>query len=548
MDELLSGLKQQDSKLKLPLSCKTLLRTERSTNIIEMTDGSYCHIPIERCLNAVLLAFKKEEKTIPEEMILDFNIDGVQYSKSTKKSLWLIQMSLRGLNSDPFVIGIFCGEKKPKCNEFLNPFVGDLNLIIEDGFFYGDKRIPVRSGRFICDTPAISFIRGNKGHAGYHSCIKCTQKGLKLDHKLVFPHITKSDRTDASFRSREDPQHHVYDSILENIESIDMVKDFVIDEMHIVHLGVVRKLVIFWLSELQADQKAQIKARLSVAEKFRPIEIRRQIRDLDQVNLFKAKEFRTLLFYTSPYVLKDVLDKQKYDHLLLLHFAMRKLCDKRFLTDIESIQALIEKFVKKYKELYGLANVTYVVHILLHLCNDVKLNGCCPQEFSAYTYENNNNKIVKNIRHGHNVCQQIHHRAIEKLNVFSIEPDSTSLPVLKDKSMNDGKIQFRQVIFKGLRFDVSEKNRWFVSANNEICCFEFAEIVNEKVNVVCQRISQPYENFFNSPFDSSEIGIYFVRDEDCEKLNHRIDINLISSKIFAIPTTDGMAFFPLIND
>lgn len=111
MDELLSGLKQQDSKLKLPLSCKTLLRTERSTNIIEMTDGSYCHIPIERCLNAVLLAFKKEEKTIPEEMILDFNIDGVQYSKSTKKSLWLIQMSLRGLNSDPFVIGIFCGEK-----------------------------------------------------------------------------------------------------------------------------------------------------------------------------------------------------------------------------------------------------------------------------------------------------------------------------------------------------------------------------------------------------------------------------------------------------
>lgn len=80
---------------------------------------------------------------------------------------------------------------------------------------------------------------------------------MYLDSRLVFPYVSSANRTDESFRNREDPHHHVRDSIFEHIEDFDMVRSFPVDEMHIVHLGVVKKLIGFWNNSMTNVQKNQ---------------------------------------------------------------------------------------------------------------------------------------------------------------------------------------------------------------------------------------------------------------------------------------------------
>lgn len=535
--------------LKMPKTSKTLLKTPRTANMIAMDGGTYCHIGVAKCLSVVCLALSKNRRPIPEEFTVDFNIDGVNYTKSTKSSLTLIQMSLRDFDFNPFVIGAYCGKDKPECNEFLKCFVDEMNKIISDGFHYGDDIISIKPGNFCCDTPAASFIRGSKGHAGYSSCMKCTQKGIRLDCRLVFPYITQADRTNEDFRNRKDPEHHVKTSILESIESVDMVRSFPVDEMHVIHLGIVKKLVTDWISELNKNELEAIFKRIEIAERYRPVEIRRQIRHLTEFKQFKAKEFRTILMYTGPFLLKDILESRKYNHFLLLHVAMRKLCDKRHHNDIESIQRMIENFVRQYKQLYGLNRLTFVVHNLIHLCNDVELYGP-PKNFSTYKYENNNNKIVQNIRHGKNVAQQIYTRAIEAMNVLSLTPMKSSLPELKDMYIDDvdKTSKYRKLIFKDLVFDGSRKNQWILTKNRTVCCFEHAGISNDRIFLSCNKMCTVH-NFFTYPINSIDINIFFIK-ENCEKTRTKIDVDSILTKMYSLPSinADGIALFPIINE
>lgn len=118
IDSLLEGLSGKTCFM-LPKTSKTLLKTARSVDTIAMSGGTYCHIGIEKCLIAACSALSRNNHSIPEKFILDFNIDGVSYSKSTKSSLTLIQMNLKDVGFDPFVVGAYVGEEKPECNELL---------------------------------------------------------------------------------------------------------------------------------------------------------------------------------------------------------------------------------------------------------------------------------------------------------------------------------------------------------------------------------------------------------------------------------------------
>lgn len=397
LDDLLIELRQNGHS-DLPKASKTLLNTSRHAHPTSIDNGTYCHIGIGRCLSAYFLALSKKRYAIPESVTLDFNIDEVSGSKSSQIILWIIQMSLRDIECNPFVIGVFQGKKKPDCNTLLKEFVDEINTLISDGLNYKNLIVRIEMGYMCCDTPAVTFIRGSKGHAGFNCCIKCTQRGQRLDFRLVFPHISETNRTDEDFRSRTDPEHHVKTSILETVQGLDMVRDFPLDEMHIVHLGVVKKLISFWNKTFTKDQVNEIENNVRMIDSYRPVEIRRQIRSLADVGQFKANECRTFLLITGPVILKDILNMEKYEHFLLLHFAMRKLSARNFINEIESIRSLLVKFVSEFKKLYGLNQLTYVVHSLLHLCDDALKYGCT-YSFSAYKYENNNSKIVRSIRH-----------------------------------------------------------------------------------------------------------------------------------------------------
>lgn len=82
-----------------------------------------------------------------------------------------------------------------------------------------------------------------------------------------------------------------------------MIKNFPVDEMHIIHLGVVKKLIGFWNNSLTKEQKNSIENRIKRIETSRPIEIHRKIRSLSAIAQFKANECRNFLqfYWTSNF-------------------------------------------------------------------------------------------------------------------------------------------------------------------------------------------------------------------------------------------------------
>lgn len=59
------------------------------------------------------------------------------------------------------VISVWCGEGKPTdLNEYLGPFVNELNVILNNGVRINGKHITVFCRCFICDSPARAFIKG----------------------------------------------------------------------------------------------------------------------------------------------------------------------------------------------------------------------------------------------------------------------------------------------------------------------------------------------------------------------------------------------------
>lgn len=102
---------------------------------------------------------------------------------------------------------------------------------------------------FIMDAPARFFVLSTKGHTGYYSCVRCTQKGEHINHRLVFlPNENAACRTNETFRERNQPEHHLTLSptAVEHLD-IDIVNQFALDYMHIICLGVVRTLLNTWI-------------------------------------------------------------------------------------------------------------------------------------------------------------------------------------------------------------------------------------------------------------------------------------------------------------
>lgn len=288
-------------------------------------------------------------------------------------------MSIENTGFDPFVVGAYFSHKKPT-HSFVTQFVDELKELVSDGYRFKNINIPVSIGCFVNDTPANSFIRCTKGHAGYSSCMRCTERGLRIDNCLVLPASRASKRTNADFRMKTDANHHLPEtSMFEEIEILDMIFSLCLDEMHIVHLEVMKKLIELWLSLLNKKQITEINLRAENIEKFRPREIHRTIRPIDQVKQFKANELRTFLLVTGPILLKNILDIERYNHFMMLHIAMRKLTQKNFNSEkneLEIIERMLFEFVDEFETLYPLNKVTYVVHQLIHLCDDFRHYGC----------------------------------------------------------------------------------------------------------------------------------------------------------------------------
>lgn len=267
----------------------------------------------------------------------------------------------------------------------------------------------------------ILGIRSFNHHAG---CQKCVARGKSIRRTMAFPVKKSASRTDKDFREKNDQAHHIKTSVIEQINNLDLILDFpVSDPLHLLDIGVMKRCLTRWLigtknsyRKIFINEKLiQFDNLLRIANANRPIEIHRSIRRANTILRWKATEFRTMLLYVGLTVFKEVIPVQEYEMFVNLCCAV-KLCSADFdmeLDDrVEAIEVLLDKYVKKYKKVYGAHTITSNIHNLCHIADDIKRFGNI-NTISTYDFENHLGLMNKKIRGFQHPLQEVANRLSE---------------------------------------------------------------------------------------------------------------------------------------
>lgn len=547
----------------LPSTCKTLLDTPISTPVVEMPPGKYYHFGLEKGIKNMLRKLKiLNWFGLVIQIIV--NVDGLPIAKSSGSQLWPILGKIKNLaQSKPFIIGLYHGNSKPSdSNAYLSAFVEELLLLIANGVEWAGNILTVELFCFVCDAPAKACMTCIKLHSGYFSCSKCCAEG-EWHGRVVFHETDVPKRTDHSFRSKAQPEHHTGVSILETLP-INMIECFSLDYMHLVCLGIVRKLLWTWIRgalfvgtrriRLGWRSITQISARLVALASNVACDFARKPRSLSELARWKATELRQFLLYTGPIVLKGVIDDDLYNHFMLLHIAIKILVDNELCREFSSYaRDLILLFVKQCEEYYGIEFMSYNVHNLIHLTDDVERNGPL-DSFSLFDFENMLQEIKGVLRKHERPLEQIIRRLEEReKNLLLPTVQEANQTGLKQKHSKGPVIENSE---ESLQFHLLQYKSWIFRNNNARDCFvmlsnkKLVKIFNfmhgpSGISIIGKQFLRP-RNLFNSPIDSSSLGIHLV-----DTLSPRLQswpIDLIECKLLVLPRPDkqnSFAVFPL---
>lgn len=536
---------RENGFLNLPKDARTLLKTPAKSSISKFANGSYAHIGMAKSLMHQLPLI--DTNVSVESLLIDINIDGLPISRSSSTAFWPILGVIRNVGFDlpPFLIGIYQGEAKPSSSsEFLDPFVTEYKELQHNPIEFRGKIIETKIRAFVCDVPATAFVKGTKGHTGFFSCGKCVQEGDYINNRTCFPDTQCMLRTDESFRKRLQEEHHTSDSKLEDI-GIGMVSQFPLDYLHLVCLGVTKKIIELMMSKgpmsvrLSNRQRVIINDRLKIAETSRPTDINRATGRIELYKMWKGTNLRSFLLYLGPICLKGVIAQNVYENFMLLSNAIRILCNPNMCSSFAHLaKKLIEKFIDGFIRIYGKCFVSINVHSLIHLPDDVLVYGHL-DNFSAFPFESHMSKIKRMIRKGNKQLEQVVNRTIESYhNVLTCNPSLSGYPkLLKPIKIEKSCVKFEKIAFKNYFLSNDDRNKWFISKDNIIYKFENAYVQNKQILINCQQL-RLCTNFFVTPFDSSNVLTLRSNGDFIETKS--IIIGMVSHKMFAIKETEDL--------
>lgn len=539
-NELLVILRKH-GHVDLPKDVRVLLKTPRnvSSNIKSLGSGHYIHFGISYVLERSIKTYSKFIKG--NKIKLNINIDGVPLSKSSGSQFWPIMASIENINTYtlPFIIGIYHGMCKPNdANDYLLDFVNDFTLISQTGIIVSNKKYTVTLNAILCDAPAKSFITYTKSHTGYFSCSKCIQEGDFVRNRVVFLETDSMVRTDETFKNRQHIEHHIGDSILEKL-AIGMVSQIPLDYMHLVCLGVVKRLLQLWVKgnrdvRLSLEAINSISHYLITLRSFIPVEFARKPRSLNDIDKWKATECRQFLLYTGIVIMKLVLPTNCYNHFLSLSIAIRILTDEQLCVSFNTYaKSLLLYFVSNYGNIYGNEYISHNVHNLLHLCDDVQHFGCL-DNFSCFKYENHMQKIKNKLHQLGAPLQEFSNRIFEELKLPIQTCKEQHYPIVFHKKNYD----ISYVQYKNFKITTNQADNCAILNDDNKSIIFILDIFEE--NGVCYFRAKRYlnpKNFFDIPFPSKKIGIFKISKDTTADII-KISITQIKRKCIKIKNLD----------
>jgi len=491
---------KNDANLNFPpVDSRTLLQSgsKKVFNVREIEpNGIYYHFGLENGINMYSKIF-----SLDDIISIAIGIDGLPLSKSSSSQFWPILAYIFPYNNNVFPIGIYYGHNKPQdSNIFIKDFVAEMLKLSTHGIVINNITKKVIIKAICCDAPARSFVMRNKGHAGYFSCSRCVIEGEYLENRVCFPFIDNCEkRTHHDYITMKDEEHHTSSIIssLVMLPDLDIVNIFSLDYMHLVCLGVVRKLIIFWQHKgpmtvrLPSWKIRKITNSLMTLKTNITNDFPRKPRAIEDVARWKATEFRQFLLYTGLVVLKNILSRDCYENFMALSIAMRILFSPNYKQYVECARKLLVYFVKSFEQIYGSQFMSYNFHSIIHLPDDYIRFGpldCC----SAFPFENYMKDLKNMLRKHENPSQQVVRRYEEKCKSGSIEHNSD---------------------IEKVKFTTKEPNCYFSTQSGEIV--KITEIVSPMTSnnkIFIGKIFLNQEEMFVSPLKSSKLNIYNVNN------------------------------------
>ena len=484
--------------------------------------------------------------------------------KSSRMQLWpILGQIVDAPDLKPFPIGIFAGENKPEIiSDFLRDFIDEIKSLNEIGVNHNKAIVKVKILCFVCDAPARAYLKQIKSHNAYYGCERCIQRGVWND-KVTFPECDAKLRTDETFNAKVNADHHkAVDSPLQQL-SVGLVSQMVLEPMHLLYLGAVRRLLWLWIKgpisnscRIAPSQVRAVSDYLIKLHSFLPREFGRKCRSLYEMERWKATELRQFLLYSSIVVLKQHLAQHVYEHFLLFHTAIVLLSSPTMYLHYTSYaNELLKGFVNHFASVYGSNMLVYNIHNLVHIVDDVEKYGHL-DKFSAFRFESYLGFLKRMVRNPANPLPQLirrlaetskyqtvlmHAKRYESQQNFEPKKLHTFGPLPITHSSYD---QFTCINYSGVFYSVTKPDNC-VKIGKAVCLIQNIICKNGDLKVVYCSYSK-ITSFFTYPLPSSKLGIYKV-----SHLSTEIGVTCfkkISCKYVRFPYGESFVVIPLLDN
>lgn len=510
---------------ELPKDARTLLSTPKVVERQAKCNGEYIYYGLERGIRRILA-----QCPAVTDINLCINVDGIPVFKSNNSQFWPMLAQIHSF--EPFVVCLFSGLSKPNpLEEYVEDLVSEIQKLQNNGIDHNGKVLGVHVRAFICDAPARAYLKSIISHTGYSSCERCEIRG-EWAGKVVFNSKANfTRRTDEKFHQVAYKEHQTGVTPLIRA-GINCVSTFVLDYMHLVCLGVVKRVCSYLLRtpnqrRLAPRQRVEISNRLVALRNAMPSEFARKPRSLHEMERWKATEFRQFMLYTGPVVLRGIVDEDIYNHFLCLTIGMSILLDSdrdRRRQYLDYAGELLAHFVDCCSEIYGSLFTVYNVHTLKHLHEDVITFDCSLNEVSSFPFENHLRIIKKHVQTSHNPLVQVAKRMTEK--------------ALSQRCQKQKKTPHMHV-----------------STRKRDCCFLLVDdsiaFLREKRpdgTLLCDVIQEHQtSDFFETPCNSKLLNIFFVQNISRNAKRCLLKCSDLKKKAVCLPYGGGHTIFPLLH-
>lgn len=378
-----------------------------------------------------------------------FGTDGVKIFK-TGSEAWPIYAVINELPphlraKHLILVGLYIGKTEPVMNTFLKPFIEQANEVSQHGISWrpdGPDGNLVRS-RFLptcmlVDAKARCNILSMAQFNGYFPCSWCDIRGIysagnmrfpsRTVAPLLIPELRTHDGMVAMIREAQETgtnvRGHKGAPEIMNLLHFQLDKGCVTDDLHPIFEGVVKShtqniisIVCVKYRLVQGDVIQAIDTKMKSIRTPSCISRKTQFQSFKEFSRWKGSQSRNWLFYYGPLCLRNVGIPEEYiHHFEMLSEAVYRL-SKRCISqvDLEVARKLIQTYVRRYEDYFGLDQMFYNFHVLLHIVDSVKNWGNLWAQ-STFLTESANFHLVQRVSSPKGALEQIVNRyLIEKL-------------------------------------------------------------------------------------------------------------------------------------